>query len=54
VGKGTGLGLSVSYAIVERHHGRIDVESQLGKGSTFRVRLPIRQPETSGPLTSGG
>jgi signal transduction histidine kinase len=44
VGKGTGLGLSVSYGIVERHHGRIDVESTIGTGSTFRVWLPIRQP----------
>jgi signal transduction histidine kinase len=44
VGKGTGLGLSLSYGIVERHHGRIEMESTVGKGSTFRVWLPIRQP----------
>jgi signal transduction histidine kinase len=43
VGKGTGLGLSVSYSIVEKHHGRIDVESEPGKGTTFRVTLPVRQ-----------
>jgi signal transduction histidine kinase len=44
VGKGTGLGLSVSYNIVEKHHGRIEVRSEAGKGSTFRVWLPVQQP----------
>lgn len=43
VGKGTGLGLSVSYNIVEKHHGKIGVQSEVGKGTTFRVWLPIRQ-----------
>ena len=40
-GKGVGLGLAVSYGIVERHGGKIDVESKLGEGSTFTVRLPV-------------
>ncbi len=39
-GKGTGLGLSIAYGIIERHGGSIDVESELGKGTTFRIVLP--------------
>ena len=43
-GEGTGLGLSVSYGIVSRHRGRIDVKSEMGKGSEFTIRLPKDQP----------
>jgi len=39
--KGMGLGLSVSYGIVERHGGQIQVESKVGEGTTFIVRLPV-------------
>ncbi|MEK7364639.1 MAG: ATP-binding protein, partial [candidate division NC10 bacterium] len=42
--KGMGLGLSVSQSIIESHNGQILVESELGRGSTFRVRLPTMVP----------
>jgi len=40
VGRGTGLGLTVAYGIVEKHGGKIEVESQVGRGTTFTVVLP--------------
>ncbi len=43
---GTGLGLSVCRQIIEQHHGRIRVESLVGKGSTFTVKLPCELEET--------
>jgi signal transduction histidine kinase len=46
VGKGTGLGLSLSYGIVQKHHGRMEVSSTLGQGTCFRVTLPIHHPPT--------
>ncbi len=42
VGKGTGLGLSLAYGIIQKHNGRIEVQSEVGKGSTFQVTLPIK------------
>ena len=47
IGKGTGLGLSLSYGIIQKHHGRIEVQSEVGRGTTFRVWLPVRQPESA-------
>lgn len=45
VGEGTGLGLSISYNIIKEHSGRIMVKSASGKGSTFRIILPVNQPK---------
>ena len=44
-GKGTGLGLSVSYGIIQEHSGEIEVESEVGSGTIFRVRLPATPSE---------
>lgn len=46
-GRGVGLGLAISRGIVERHNGRIEVESHLGKGTTFTLTLPVQTHETS-------
>lgn len=45
IGSGTGLGLSLSYGIIQKHNGRIEVDSEPGQGTTFRIMLPVRQSE---------
>jgi two-component system, NtrC family, sensor kinase len=45
VGEGAGLGLSISFGIIERHGGSIDVASVPGEGATFTVRIPIHPPK---------
>lgn len=44
VGQGTGLGLSLSYGIIKKHGGRLDVDSQEGRGTRFSIHIPIQQP----------
>jgi two-component system sensor histidine kinase PilS (NtrC family) len=51
---GTGLGLAIVFKIVEAHRGRVEIESQVGEGTTFRVKVPSRQGVTAlTPLSSG-
>jgi len=45
---GTGLGLPITYAIIERHGGSIDVDSEIGKGTTFTIWIPFDRPFTNG------
>jgi PAS domain S-box-containing protein len=52
-GRGTGLGLSMVYGILQRHRGTIDIESEVGKGTTFIIHLPVQivQPQSK-PLAT--
>jgi len=52
VGKGTSLGLSISYDIIKKHGGLLNVESQVGVGTTFIIRLPINLQFAEGEVVS--
>ena len=43
--KGVGLGLAISYGIIQRHHGKIEVQSKEGEGTTFTIYLPLDHAE---------
>lgn len=47
-GKGVGLGLSICYGIIEMHKGSIETRSEIGKGATFIIRLPVKIQTTGG------
>jgi two-component system, NtrC family, sensor kinase len=53
-GKGVGLGLAVVYGIVDAHHGDIEVKSQVGAGTVFRVNLPLTRAENGAERSSRG
>jgi len=48
VGSGTGLGLAICYSIIQKHEGTIGVQSQVGKGATFTIKLPLRKEKRDG------
>jgi len=57
-GKGVGLGLSMTYGIIRKHNGVIEVDSKPGKGTVFKIRLPINSPDetrhvSAKPMSSG-
>lgn len=51
IGSGTGLGLSLAYGIIESHHGHINVESEVGKGTCFTISLPVNGKPKEANLT---
>ncbi len=51
--RGTGLGLAMVYGVIERHEGKIEIESEPGKGTTMRLVLPIRKAGTDHDIAAG-
>ena len=51
IGKGTGLGLSIAYGIIQNHGGEITVDSLLGRGTTFRIKLPVKEGGKCNPVS---
>jgi PAS domain S-box-containing protein len=52
-GKGVGLGLSMVYGIIREHNGTVEVDSELGRGSTFRIKLPrVGEDADAGPVSA--
>ena len=47
VGEGTGLGMAISYKIIKNHNGDIKVKSEVGKGTCFTIKLPIKNNSTN-------
>jgi len=54
VGKGTGLGLSVSYGIVQRHGGTIRVQSEIDRGTTFTIWIPVDEQRNPAQSSNPG
>ena len=52
-GKGVGLGLSMVYGIIREHDGSVEVNSEVGRGSTFRIRLPWLQTDSLSGVQHG-
>jgi signal transduction histidine kinase len=48
VGKGTGLGMNIAYNIIQKHNGTICVDSELGKGTAFKIALPVGEQDAEG------
>lgn len=54
IGKGTGLGMNIAYNIITKHHGTIQVESEVGEGTRFTIRLPVRRDGKPADTSSAG